>query len=113
MRPLLQSVIIDEDQNQDLVLNILADPYCRKILHAIQVLPKSAMDIGYATGVPISTVYRRIQDLIDAKMMSISGSISKEGKKFFMYQSSINKISSYFDGRQIHVEVIRNYSHLK
>lgn len=44
--------------------------------------PKSAIEITVDTGIPISTVYRRIQTLCDNKLLTISGSISQGGRNF-------------------------------
>lgn len=86
---------------------VIADIYCREILQAIMITPKSATEINAETHIPISTVYRKIQTMCDNDVLATSGSISEDGKKFFLYKSAIKEISIKFDGK-LRVEVIRN-----
>lgn len=93
MQELIQTQkIMDEDRKQ-VILEILADKYCKQILQNTLEKPKSAMEISSEKKIPISTVYRRLQTLYDAKLLSISGSISQDGKKYFLYKSKVKSIS--------------------
>jgi len=91
-------------------LQIMADKYSRDLLRVTQILPKSALAISQETGIPISTVYRRIQKLQDAGVLRISGEINLEGKKHFLYQSKVKAIASKFAGEFIHIEITPNPS---
>ncbi len=105
----LQPVFRIEDiEKKDSILEILSDKYCRKILEAIMYKRKSAIEITAETRIPISTVYRRIQMLHDNKLLFTSGSISDEGKKFFLYKSKVKGIQSNFNNGQVEVELILN-----
>ncbi len=79
------------------ILWTLADSYSRTILKNIKHTPKSAAEISADTRIPISTVYRRVQALQDQKLVQISGSISKDGKKYFLYKSKIKSINAKFE----------------
>jgi hypothetical protein len=46
--------------------------------------------------------------LHDNKLLFTSGSISDEGKKFFLYKSKVKGIQSRFDDGKIEVEIILN-----
>ncbi len=70
--------------------------------------PKSAMEISAESKIPISTVYRRLQSLHDNKLLGISGTISDDGKKYFLYRSRIKSISSSFIGGFVEIEVVPN-----
>jgi predicted transcriptional regulator len=70
--------------------------------------PKSAMEISAESKIPISTVYRRLQSLHDNKLLGISGSISDDGKKYFLYRSKVKAISSSFKSGFVDIEVIPN-----
>ena len=70
--------------------------------------PKSAMEISAESKIPISTVYRRLQSLHDNKLLWISGTISDDGKKYFLYRSRIKSISSSFIGGFVEIEVVPN-----
>jgi len=86
----------------------MADRYSRELLRTTRELPKSALRISQETGIPISTVYRRIQRLQDAGVVRVSGEINLEGKKHFLYQSKVKAISSKVAGEFINVEIIPN-----
>ena len=70
--------------------------------------PKSVIEITSETNIPMSTVYRRVQTLHDNKLLHISGTITDEGKKLFMYKSKIKGMKSTFENGQIEVELILN-----
>jgi predicted transcriptional regulator len=74
------------------ILYIIADKYCRQILTASMNSPKCSSELAHETGIPISTVYRRLQNLLDARLVDISGSISEDGKKFFLYKTRVKEI---------------------
>ncbi|MDH5431389.1 MAG: ArsR family transcriptional regulator [Nitrosopumilus sp.] len=108
MQELIQSQkIMDEDRKQ-VILEILADTYCKLILHNTLEKPKSAMEISNEKKIPISTVYRRLQTLFDAKLLAISGSINQDGKKYFLYKSRIKSISLKCDLEVTTVELVPN-----
>ena len=112
MQELIQSQkIMDEDRKQ-VILEILADKYCKLILHNTLEKPKSAMEISSEKKIPISTVYRRLQTLYDAKLLAISGSINQDGKKYFLYKSRVKSISLKCDLEITTVELVPNISRI-
>jgi len=110
MQTLLQGRKVDLDERKEGILEILADKYCRTILAATMDKPKCAIEISSETKIPISTVYRRLQFLLDNKILQISGTISDDGKKYFLYKSKIQAIASVFDGSDIDIEIVPNIS---
>ena len=110
MQELIQSQKIMDDGGKQVILEILADKYCKLILHNTLEKPKSAMEISNEKNIPISTVYRRLQTLYDAKLLAISGSINQDGKKYFLYKSRVKSISLKCDLEITTVELIPNTS---
>ncbi|MDH5568385.1 MAG: ArsR family transcriptional regulator [Nitrosopumilus sp.] len=108
MQELIQSKKIVDDERKQVILEILADKYCKQILHNTLEKPKSAMEISNEKQIPISTVYRRLQTLYDAKLLAISGSINQDGKKYFLYKSKVKSISLKCDLEVTMVELIPN-----
>ena len=105
----LESVFrIEEPEIKDNLLEILSDKYCRIILENIMCKPKAVTEIAMETKVPISTIYRRIQMLHDNKLVSTSGSINEDGKKFFMYKSKVKGMQCKFDDGKVEVELVLN-----
>jgi len=101
---------IEEDSRKDAVLEVMSDKYCRAIIKNTMEKPKSAMEISGETKIPISTVYRRLQTLHDNKLLGISGSISDDGKKYFLYKSKVKAIATSFNGSDIEIEIVPNAS---
>ncbi|MFB5636366.1 MAG: ArsR family transcriptional regulator [Nitrosopumilus sp.] len=97
---------IEEPQRKETFLEILSDKYCRSILEAIMDTPKSAIEVSREKIIPLSTVYRRIQQLHDSKMIRTSGVITEEGKRLFLYKSKIKEVNTRFSGGKLDVEVV-------
>ena len=108
MQKLIQSRKVTDDQRKQVILEILSDKYCKQILHNTLEKPKSAMEISGEKNIPISTVYRRLQTLYDAKLLAISGSINQDGKKYFLYKSKVKSISLQCDLEVTTVNLVPN-----
>lgn len=108
MQSLIEGRKVEDDSRKDAILEVISDKYCRNILENTMERPKSAMEISSETKIPISTVYRRLQTLHDNKLLGISGSISQDGKKYFLYKSRIKAISTSFNNGSIQVEIVPN-----
>ena len=108
MHALVSGQKIEEDTRKDAILEVMSDKYCRAILENTMEKPKSAMEISAETKIPISTVYRRLQTLHDNKLLGISGSISDDGKKYFLYKSRVKAIASTFNGSFVEIEIVPN-----
>ncbi len=113
MQTLIQTRKVEDEKRKQVILEMLADPYCKQILQTIMNKPKSVMDITAETRIPVSTVYRRIQLLDDNKIVSISGTISNEGKKFFLYKSKIRSVSIISDCYSTKIEIVPNIADSK
>lgn len=99
-----------DDDKKDAILEIISDRYCRAILESTMNAPKSAIEVSVECKIPISTVYRRLQDLYDNRILAISGAITTEGKKHFLYKSRVRSIISKFNGVDVDVEIVPNVS---
>lgn len=110
MQELIQTQKIMDDEKKQVILEVLADKYCKQILHTTLEKPKSAMEISSENKIPISTVYRRLQTLYDGKLVKISGSINEDGKKYFLYKSKVKAISIKCDLEETTIEIVPNFS---
>ena len=108
MQSLIERNKISEEERKEAILELLSDKYCRTILQVTMTKPKSAMEITVETNIPISTVYRRLQSLYDNKLLGISGTISDDGKKYFLYKSKAKSIFASFNGSFVEIEVVPN-----
>lgn len=94
-----QQHLDETDENASKIMWMLSDQYCRTILRSIKYTPKSCMDISAECKIPISTTYRRMQELHDQKIVQTSGVIGEDGKKFLLYKSRIQSIKMQFYDR--------------
>ena len=108
MQSLENGIFLDNYTQKNDLLNVLADDYSRNILNRIIEIPKSGVQLSNETGIPGSTVYRKLSRMADLKLMKITGIISPEGKKIFLYQSKIKSIHAKFEGGFIDMEIIPN-----
>ena len=113
MQTLIQTRKDEDEKRKQVILEILADQYSKQILQTIMDKPKSVMDIKAETRIPVSTVYRRIQLLHDNKIVSISGTISEDGKKYFLYRSKIKSVSITCDYDFTKIEIVPNIADSK
>lgn len=107
MQVLIQGKQVQEEM-KDVLLRILADKYSRAILNATMDSPKSAIELSAECKIPISTAYRRVQELHDSKLLGISGSINDDGKKYFLYKSKVKSIMTCFNGGSLEIEIVPN-----
>jgi len=99
--------VLDSDSYQ-VYLNTVADVYSRRILDYILDDSHSVIEISVGTQIPLRTVYRKIQNMIDSDIVKISGNITESGKKYFMYKSKIRGLYTKYSEKQLEVYIIRN-----
>jgi|SRR5208283_1023213 len=76
------------------ILSALADPYSRKILDAIIEENKSALELSKECGIPVTTVYRRLEEMLqDGLIVAVKYCRNKDGKWFELYRSLIKQIN--------------------
>jgi len=108
MLDLIQTKKIIDEQRKQVILESLADKYCQLILKNTLDKPKSAMIISQEENIPLSTVYRKLQKLCDGKLLAISGSINRDGKKYFLYMSKIREIGIHWSVTETKIDCVLN-----
>ena len=108
MQTLQRVFKVEETKRKENLLEIVSDKYCRAILESIMNMPKSVIAITAEIIIPMITVYRRIQNLHDNKLVATSGMITNEGKRLFLYKSKIKGIQSRFNEGKTEVKLIIN-----
>ncbi len=93
---------------KELLLGILADKHSRKIIESTIESPRSAIEIANNFGIPLSIAYRRLKMLAKSKILKVSGIITPDGRKAFLYQSRIRVIKIHCIGNSLEVEIIPN-----
>jgi predicted transcriptional regulator len=92
----MREVMIEEDEKKQRAFEIFSDTYTREILSAVMEQPKSALRISEETKIPATTVYRKLGSLMEHNLIRISGQISENGKKNFLYKSKITSFHITF-----------------
>lgn len=91
------------------ILEALSDDYSRKIINHTIDQPRSVVDLVKECDIPMTTAYRRINDLSDKKLLKVTGSIvTDDGKKYFLYQSKIKAVYVVFGLETLNVQIIEN-----
>ncbi len=78
------------------ILSALGSKYSAEILCAAGT-PKSAQALSDDIEIPIATCYRRIQDLVDAGLLTCEGrQLSAEGRRTNIYRRTLDEIEVNF-----------------
>ena len=81
----------------DVILKTMLDQDRRKIISCIKNESKTVIQISKETGLSISSVYRKIRELDEKKLLFLSGDINLHRKKEFRYKSKIRKVVVVFE----------------
>lgn len=80
------------------ILKRLSDKHSRRILQHTMGTRKAAEDISKELGIPLSTTYRKINQLKKSGLLVIEKSvITKEGKVCDLYRSTIRGVRIHLD----------------
>ncbi len=91
------------------MVNALADEYSRKILLKTIDHSYSVEELSRSENVPISTAYRRVNELKDAGLLTVEKTIlTNDGKKFEMYRSAFRSIHIDLRGSEIVIDADLN-----
>ena len=92
----------------DIILKVMLDLHKRNLLFCIKNESKTIQQISQEIGLSISSVYRRICDLDEKKLLILSGKFNFQGKKEFRYKSKIRKVIIVFEKDVIDLTVYSN-----
>ena len=82
---------------------VLGDDYTTEILAATDD-PKSARELSDQLGVPIATCYRRIDDLLDAGLLTEVGTdVSDRGRRTSVYRRTVDDLTVSFENGEVTV----------
>lgn len=87
---------ITDDGRKEAILEILGDKYFRKILASIMQSSKTALQISLETHIAATIVYRKLERLQLVGLVRVTGKITENGKKNFLYQSKVSAVNASF-----------------
>jgi DNA-binding transcriptional ArsR family regulator len=80
-------------------MDCLGDPAVRMILSATHHRARSALEMFQETGVPITTLYRKIHELEELQLVGVERSaITPEGKRVEFYRSRLEEAQIHLSG---------------
>lgn len=102
-------MIVSEELAKQKILSAMADQYSRRILTATVNDPVSALDLSKAYQIPITTVYRRIEELVEAGLIAaVRSGRTADGKWYDLYRSLLRRIDIGFENGEVRIEVMVN-----
>ena len=102
-------MIVSDEPAKQRILAALADEYSRKILTATIQDPMSALELSKKYEIPITTVYRRIEELVEAGLLAaVKSGRTTDGKWYDLYRSLLRRIDVGFEKGDVRIEVIVN-----
>jgi DNA-binding Lrp family transcriptional regulator len=102
-------VLIASVRVRDALIQALADEYSRKIILRTINQPKSIGDLSEGEGIPLSTAYRRVNEMTDAGILVVEKIIlTSDGKKFELYRSAFRSVEIKLDQGELTIEAVLN-----
>jgi DNA-binding transcriptional ArsR family regulator len=102
-------LIVSDEPSKQRILAAMADEYSRKILTATIQEPISALELSKKYEIPITTVYRRIEELVEAGLLAaVKSGRTTDGKWFDLYRSLLRRIDVGFENGDVRIEIIVN-----
>jgi len=102
-------LIVSDEPSKQRILAAMADEYSRKILTATIQEPISALELSKKYEIPITTVYRRIDELVEAGLLAaVKSGRTTDGKWYDLYRSLLRRIDVSFENGDVRIEIIVN-----
>ena len=102
--------ILARDSNlRKAVLKALSDEYSQSIMNFTIEKPKSVVEIVKECDIPMTTAYRRVNELEENKILKVTGSVvTDDGKKYFLYQNRLKSIYVIFGLEALDIQIVEN-----
>ena len=98
-------MIVNDEPAKHRILSALSDEYSRQILTATGSEPLSALELSRRYAIPITTVYRRIEELVSAGLMAaVKSGRTTDGKWYDLYRSLLLRVDVSFEGGNICID---------
>ena len=99
-------MMVVEQDRKDALLSAMGDRFMREILMSAMLQAKSIEEIASEKGIPISTCYRRVHELVTLRLLRIEQTIvTDEGKKYETFRSVVKQATVTISPADISVDV--------
>ena len=83
----------EQTPTADDLLDLLGDEHTRRTLNAISSEPKDAQTVAETINVSRATAYRRLNDLLNAGLVTTDIAVCEDGNHYKQYQSVVDELS--------------------
>lgn len=87
------------------VLDLLADPYARRILTAANDEPMTAKALSDACEASLPTIYRRVDTLDDHGLLEEKTVVDPDGSHRSVYRTAVESVHATLEGDELRVVV--------
>ncbi|WP_460525154.1 ArsR/SmtB family transcription factor [Halopiger thermotolerans] len=95
----------ESDRSPDQILSALGDGECRELLRHLTDGPSTAEELSRICDIPSSTLYRKMEKLIDGGLVTEGTEISTGGRNATLYEQRVDGVSVQIeDSEQIELE---------
>jgi predicted transcriptional regulator len=99
-------LLIRDEKRRSLIVAALADEFSNRILASAIINPRSVMDLVREHGIPMTSAYRRVKELIDCGLLEVERIVlTNDGKKYDLYRSTVRAINVRFENGVVEVDV--------
>ena len=95
------------ENSNDRLLALLGDEAVRIILTATDERPMSAQMLDQCCDASLSTIYRRIEDLLDHKLLRSHTKVRADGNHCDLYESNLERLDVTLENGDFDVELTR------
>lgn len=100
---------IKDGKLKDALLKAIADKHSSLILSATSWKPVSIMDLVRDEGIPPSSAYRKVKELMDQGLVAVARTIvTEDGKKYDLYKGAYREVTVNFRRGSVEVTVLPN-----
>ena len=98
---------ITDNALREKIAQAMGDADSPRILHAIRGVPKNAQEISGETGIPLSSIYRKLAILKNAGLAYVkSFEITQEGKRQDLFVAAVTEVRINMNGERVELELI-------
>lgn len=104
-----ESKPVTDARMEEAILKAMSDEASRLILKSATVESRSIEEIVQELGVPASTAYRRVHELVESGLLLIERvMITGEGRRYLLYRSAFREMSMTLESGELSVRVSLN-----
>ncbi len=101
----VRGTAVSTDDHADDLLELLGQQRVRQILAATSRDPKSAKELGEECDVALSTIYRRVEEMIESDLLVERTRIESDGSHHSVYEANVDHLDIDIDDGTIDVDV--------